>query len=79
MRPVTQTADVDVKRQSKNGVKLPSLLEMGSIRRIAPRNIIPAKPKVITSAELKFLKNVLMILLLKMILIFQKRIKVKKV
>lgn len=62
MRPVTQTADVDVKRQSKNGVKLPSLLEMGSIRRIAPRNIIPAKPKVITSAELKFLKNVLMFL-----------------
>ena len=62
MRPVTQTADVDVKRQSKNGVKLPSLLEIGSIRRIAPRNIIPAKPKVITSAELKFLKNVLMFL-----------------
>ncbi len=46
--PVTHTADVDVKRQSINGVTVPSEDATGIINRKAPVNITAANPKTNT-------------------------------
>ena len=44
IKPVTQTAEVDVKSVWLNGVTLPSDAEMGSINSNAPKRITPKKP-----------------------------------
>ena len=50
MRPVTQLADVAVKKASMKFVQLPSLEEMGSMRSSAPIRINVIKPRSIVWA-----------------------------
>src|SRR5687767_7061862 len=49
-RPVTQTAEVAVKRATLNGGDEPLAVETGSIRSKVPSAITPAKPNTIMSA-----------------------------
>ena len=51
IRPVTQTAEVEVNRQSRKGVTVPALLEMGSISTTAPARITSAKPDRMICAD----------------------------
>ena len=55
MSPVTQVAEVAVKRASQKGAPMPSLVEMGRQSRRAPARMMAAKPRVITWAGVMFL------------------------
>jgi hypothetical protein len=49
-RPVTQTAEVAVKKAFRKPGLLPLALEMGSVNKSAPINITAANPKIRISA-----------------------------
>jgi hypothetical protein len=45
-KPVTHTAEVDVKKALTRGVACPAALDMGSMSRMPPMTIRPAKPNI---------------------------------
>jgi hypothetical protein len=54
MRPVTHDAEVAVKRQSKNGVAVPSAEDTGSISKNVPTAIRTKKEKNISWKEVRW-------------------------
>ena len=53
--PVTQTAEVEVNRQSRNGVLIPAAAETGSISSSAPTRMTIRKPKRMICEDVSFL------------------------